>query len=356
VEQQSIMEMLVDRGHKVVLLTSCERGYLHEYAEKLGVITEAIDAGKHISKLSFYLANIKKLNEVLGSRKIDIVIAHQQITALIAGMLRIIKRFPLIYIRHNSDEDYYLNRRKAALYNRVVNSLTPIKVAPSTAVHDFWIFNEKAAIHQIHRINYGYNFNQYEKPVDHKVNEIKRAYPTALRILSIARLVTSKRHELMFSVVSRLIKEGVDCKFICIGSGPLEFTLADRITGLQMQNHIFLLGRKENVFDYIEASDVFMHLSLAEASNSAVKEVALCRKPVIVCKQVGDFDDYIVNDESGFIINKEAPEEEAVKILKNIANGEIDKNKIGNRLFQSVTSIFEIDNVIKRYEALFTTI
>lgn len=352
VEQQSVMEMLVGKGHKVILLTTCERGYLHEYIEGKGVITEWIDDKKLKTRLDFYRANFKKFKTIFKKHEIEIVIAHQQITALIAGLLRKRMKIPLVYVRHNTDEDYQLNGIKAKWYNKLINSITPVKVAPSSVVEKFWIEKEGVSSKQIHRINYGYDFKQYEKPIQVQVEKIKERFLAQLRIVSIARLVPAKRHGLMFEIIKRLVEHGIDCKFICLGSGPMEKELKESIISMGMGNHIFLLGRKENVFDYIAASDVFMHLSSTEASNSAVKEVALYKKPVLVCKGVGDFDDYIVNNENGFLLSKEKPEEGAYTILKAIAENKIDKQVVGENLFKTVTTIFDINNVAYMYEEL----
>ena len=346
------MEMLVTKGHRVVLFTSCQRGQLHDYAEEKGVISEWLDASEMNGKFSFYKANFRKLKMVLNKYQIDVVIAHQQATALIAGLLRKTKRFPLAYFRHNSDEDYQLNYTKAKWYNKLINALTPVKVAPSSVVEDFWIEKEGVPTRQIIRINYGYNFSQYEQPVHESVEEIRKEFSTSLLILSIARLVSSKRHKLMFAVIKQLVERRVDCKLICLGTGPLDKELFHEVVSLNMQNHIFLLGRKENVFDYIEACDVFIHLSSTEASNSAVKEVGLCKKPVLVCKGVGDFEDYIVHGRNGFLLDKEQPEEEAFQILMSMARNEINKEEIGQKLFETVTTEFDINNVAPKYEAL----
>jgi glycosyltransferase involved in cell wall biosynthesis len=352
VEQQSVMEMLVKQTHSVFLLTTCERGYLHDFVEEFGVKSDAVTLRQPSSKFQLYSGNYKKLAAFIGNHNIDVVIAHQQFPALIAGLLRTRKKFVLVYVRHNSDEDYQLTPFKAKWMNKIVNWLTPIKVAPSTVVKNFWREKEGVPSAQIHRINYGYNFKQYELPVPVKAEQIIKDFPAQLRILSIARLTSTKRHSMMFSVIKRLVDTGIDCKLICLGSGALTNELNELIKFLHLQDHIFLIGRKENVFDYISAADVFLHLSSSEASNSAVKEVGLCKRPVIVCKGVGDFEDYIRSGENGFLVDKEHPAEEAFGILNAIAEGKINGNVIGRNLFETVTTTFDIQNVADQYEAL----
>ena len=51
------------------------------------------------------------------------------------------------------------------------------------------------------------------------------------------------------------------------------------------------------------ACDLMIHPSLSDASNSAIKEMGLLSKAVAVCSEVGDFDEYIVNDVNGFLMS-----------------------------------------------------
>jgi L-malate glycosyltransferase len=351
VEQQSVMELFLKKGYKVILLTTCERGPLHSIAEDLGVVTEYVHLHFN-NKMAFYLENLRKLYSILKKYRVDIVIAHQQKPALIAGLLEKLIGFKLIYIRHNSDEDYLSFPVKAKWLNRIVNSLTGEKIAPSGIVQKFWIEKEKVDPSSIHRVNYGYNFEQYELPDLKESARIRNQYAADLLIISIARLVSAKRHTEMFSIIKKMREDGIDCKMICLGDGPLKNDLAAIIGEQNLSSFVHLLGRKENIFDYICASDLFLHLSTTEASNSAVKEVGLCKKPVIVCKGVGDFQEYIVDRQNSFLVSKEDPVPEVCSLLKEIAVGTIDKNEVGNQLYETVITIFDINQVSQDYDRL----
>jgi glycosyltransferase involved in cell wall biosynthesis len=354
VEQLSVMEWLLQKGHKVVLLTTTNQGVLHGLAEKMGVIAEA-DPGRGPGKLGTYLQHLRRLHSIIRAHRIELVVSHQQVPALLAGLLNLFRPFRHIYIRHNSDEDYLAFPVKARWLNRLVNALTPVKVAPSDKVARFWLEVEKVKKSEVVRINYGYNFGLYEEADHLNSLRIRQAYPARLLVLSIARLVPAKRHREMFAVMSRLKDSGVDCKLICLGSGPMAGELSGLVKKMNLEGVVFLEGRKENIFDYMTAADVVMHLSLTEASNSAVKEAGLCKKPVIVCKGVGDFGEYIVPGQNSFLVDKQYPEEEAYAILKAIADQQVDLVAMGERFYETVTCTFNIAVVGPAYERLLMT-
>lgn len=348
---QSEIEMFINSGHRVFLLTTCARGELHTYVEGLRGTVGSYN-GRSYGKIGDYVAQFLWLWGARMRYKADIVIAHQQAPALIAGALRMFAPCTLIYVRHNTDEDYPTHPLKAWSLNRLVNILTPIKIAPSSIVLDFWVRTEKVKPEGIHRINYGYNFSQYEKSNQVEVRRIRGEYPARTLVLSIARLVPAKRHLEMLKVIRRLVDEGEDVKMICLGTGHLATELTEFIRHQGLCNAVFLVGRKANVFDYIEASDVFMHLSSSEASNSAVKEVALLSKPVIVCRGVGDFEDYIVHEVNGFLLPHKSPSEEAYKVLHTIIKCPQLGIKMGAALRNTVLNTFGIERIADQYNSL----
>jgi glycosyltransferase involved in cell wall biosynthesis len=156
----------------------------------------------------------------------------------------------------------------------------------------------------------------------------------------------------MFAVVKKIAARGIDCKLLCLGDGPLLTSLGSMVKEMGLEDRIYLLGRKSNIFDYIAASDVFLHLSSTEASNSAVKEVGLLKRAVIVCNGVGDFDDYINHGINGFIVDRDNPTEQAAGILFDLAENPSKREKIGETFYNTVINTFDIKNVVDKYHAL----
>jgi glycosyltransferase involved in cell wall biosynthesis len=345
------MQLLCKKEYTVYLLTTCGEGYIHKYVRQFGVTADASPI-KGQSGIYNYLKQAFYLYKYCKANKIRTVLAQQQSAALPALLCSVFLRLRIAYFRHNSDEDYQSNPAKAWRLNKLLNKYLKILIAPSAKVMRHWISHEKVNPDKITRINYGYNFDQYEHPDLNESQRIKKEYSCDLLIVSIARLVSAKRHLLMFQAVQSALLLGVDCKFLCIGTGPDAEELKKWIVANDLESRIFLLGYRSNIFDYLNAAGVYLHLSSTEASNSSVKEAGLAACPVIVCKGVGDFDDYIENNVNSFLVNQNPSVTEVADLLASVSKKGIEINEMGKKLKETILTKFNISNVERDYESL----
>ncbi|MEO7043672.1 MAG: glycosyltransferase family 4 protein [Ferruginibacter sp.] len=354
VEQQSVMELFVKKGHNVFLLTLTPKGFLHHYVEKLNIKASASPVTT-TSKIRNILQNAKFLFKFCKENNIDIIMVHQQLAALPLIFAKPFIKARLYYVRHNADEDYLSHPRKAWLMNRFINAMMPSIIAPSDIVYQYITNIEHVPEKKMLRINYGYNFSQYDKPCLVKAASIRAEHPCELLIISIARLTPPKRHLLMFQAVKFLKEKELDVKMICLGDGPSRETLQQWIDVNGMNDVISLKGILPDIFDYLVAGDVLFHLSETEASNSVVKETGLVKRTAIVCRQVGDFSDYIENDINGFLLDKKNPLPEAIILLEKLYHNKEILVNAGKILFEKIIHEFDIDNVSSQYDELIQT-
>ncbi|MEI9806538.1 MAG: glycosyltransferase family 4 protein [Bacteroidota bacterium] len=352
VDQQSVMELLINMGHDVYLLTQLPEGDLHKNAAKLGVKT--FSAGmKNNAGLKAYYKNTRHLIRFIKEHKIAFVFAHLQGAGLAAGIAKYFTKFRLVYVRHNADEHKLPVNRNAIMVNWLVNKLSPRIIAISGLVERYLINIEKIRPSKILRINLGYNFEEYLK-TDRTGNaaEIRQQFPARMLIISVARLIPVKRHLLMFETIKELLKQELDVKLVCLSEGSFRGQLQEYIDKNGLGNNVFLLGAKRNVFDYFEAGDLFLHLSGTEASNNAAKEAGYCKRPAIVCKGVGDFEDYIENGINGYLVDKDNAANEAAEILKDLYHHPEKLKVLGDNIRKKVIDEFDIQNVRPLYERL----
>ena len=169
-----------------------------------------------------------------------------------------------------------------------------------------------------------------------------------------ARLTKFKRHKVAFGVFATLVKQGFDIKVIVMDEGEEKEDLTQYVNANMLQDRIVFLGYKKNILEYIAASDLLVHPSVTEASNSIVKEAAFVGTAVIVCKGVGDFDSYITNELNGFVVSIEHTAEELNCIIKRVYSEKEVLNAYAKKLRSVVINKFgeNSNSTLAEYENL----
>ena len=354
VDQQSQALLFKKMGHNPSLLTCLPEGLLHKHFQTHGF--KAYSSNIKSAGILYFIKQIIFLVKFCRKNNIGLVCSHLQNCALIAGFAKYFMKAKVVYMRHHTDYVGIYNSPKEKLQNYFANTLSPKIIAISDEVKK-QLLQEGVTAKKIVRINLCYNFDEYNADQTDKFDEVKNDITAGLTVLYAARLDPVKRHTLAFEVVENLLIENVDCKLICIGKGEIENELKRHVADKNLNANIIFKGFVTNVFDYIKASDILLLLSDTEASSHMLKEAGICGKTLIVCKQVGDFEDFIVDGENGFLVNKADPVKETVDILKKIHADKSWIDKMGQNLKKTVFQHFSINsNFAELYQQLFNEI
>ncbi|MGM9553379.1 MAG: glycosyltransferase [Faecousia sp.] len=103
-----------------------------------------------------------------------------------------------------------------------------------------------------------------------------------VKLLTIGRFVTAKRMDEIPEICRRIRAYGLDVKWYLIGFGGNEELIRKRIEEAGMQDHVIILGKKENPYPYIKACDIYIQPSRYEGKSIAVREAQLFSKPVVI--------------------------------------------------------------------------
>lgn len=124
-----------------------------------------------------------------------------------------------------------------------------------------------------------------------------------LNILSIGRFCYPKNFENIPDIARRIIRMGyTNLHWYLIGFGPDERLIRQKIKDTGMQEHVIILGKKENPYPYIKACDIYVQPSRYEGKSVTVREAQVLCKPVIITRyptsasQVKDGEDGIICD------------------------------------------------------------
>ena len=71
-------------------------------------------------------------------------------------------------------------------------------------------------------------------------------------------------------------------RWYIIGFGSDEALIRQKIADAGMQDHVILLGKKENPYPYIKACDIYVQPSRYEGKSVTVREAQVLCRPVVV--------------------------------------------------------------------------
>lgn len=104
----------------------------------------------------------------------------------------------------------------------------------------------------------------------------------SIRLLSVGRYTRAKNFDNVPDICRRLHAKGVNVKWYLIGFGGDEGLIRRKITEAGMEEHVVILGKKDNPYPYIKACDLYVQPSRYEGKCVAVREAQMLHKPVVI--------------------------------------------------------------------------
>jgi glycosyltransferase involved in cell wall biosynthesis len=106
--------------------------------------------------------------------------------------------------------------------------------------------------------------------------------PQEFLLVCVARLSEQKRIDILLLAIAQLLRDGVPCKCVIVGDGPLREQLAERQVSLGLTRHVIFAGFQEETLPYLQAGTAFVLTSDREGLPLALLEAMACGLPCIV--------------------------------------------------------------------------
>lgn len=104
-----------------------------------------------------------------------------------------------------------------------------------------------------------------------------------MKLLSVGRFCTAKNYDNVPDIARRMVVRGVSgLRWYIVGFGGDEALIRSKIAEAGMEDHVILLGKKENPYPYIKACDIYVQPSRYEGKSVTVREAQMLCKPVAV--------------------------------------------------------------------------
>jgi glycosyltransferase involved in cell wall biosynthesis len=162
------------------------------------------------------------------------------------------------------------------------------------------------------------------------------------RILTVGRLTTQKGQDIIPSLLSRLLSEGYNVKWYCIGEGNSRLEVEDLIKNFRLEDRLILLGNKSNPYPFFKQCDLYVQPSRYEGYCITLAEARAFYKPVVITDFVGS--EQISNEETGFIVKFD--EKQLYMAIKSILDDEeLRKSFILNLKSETVDTTTELEKL-----------
>jgi glycosyltransferase involved in cell wall biosynthesis len=181
-------------------------------------------------------------------------------------------------------------------------------------------------------------------------------------LITVGRNSPVKRMDLLFQALSLLKDKAPHIKCWCVGPTKNLGELADKyhlqgtviLTGSIPRNGSFgAMPPFPELINLYRSSDLFVSVSYVESFNLSALDALACGLPVLVTKNQG-IRDVILEGETGFVLNQEAPDALAETILALSGQKEL----LGVRREEITNSVAHLtyDNVAKRLREIYLSL
>ncbi len=166
--------------------------------------------------------------------------------------------------------------------------------------------------------------------------------PDEFLLICVARLASAKGVDILLQAVSQVIHQGISCKCIIVGDGPLKETLLEQANGLGLAEVCFFEGFQNSVLPYLQAGSAFILTSHLEGLPFSVLEAMACGLPCIVTN-VGGSAEVVAHQIVGLVIPA-ASVEAAAAAISHLASDPAKRAQMAGQTRDTVCRTFDIEN------------
>lgn len=179
-------------------------------------------------------------------------------------------------------------------------------------------------------------------------NQLMSGVSNDLVYLNIGRYAPKKAQKDLINAMKRVVSEQPNSHLFIVGTGELQDELSSLIRRNNLEDHIDLTGRVDDVYEYYAVADVFVFPSLFEGLPLAVTEAMAAGLPVIASDIPGHRG--IVGD-AGIIVPTKSPAKLAEAMIK--MHDDNTRKNVADQCFERVSTQFDISKTVEQYESLY---
>jgi glycosyltransferase involved in cell wall biosynthesis len=371
IQMQETAKKLVKRGVEVTFVSAGREKYLKE-EQKDGYLIRRIVPGvplietspgkrRRLWNLSFAVKLFFYL--IKNRRSFDLIHLHTKTDALYAAALfsRLFRKKMIMEMTLMGADDAITIRTKDHFrwLKFFLFSHLDGYVAISKALYEAYIaagLSEK----KIRIITQGVDTDRFRPAEDKKGLRKKLGLPLDGIIISfVGSFIERKGGDILTSAFARLKPKMNNVHLVIVGRyrfdeekeperADFSKQILAEIERLCLKDNIIFVGAKDNVEEYLTASDIFLFPSRKEGFGTAIIEAMACLLPPVISAMPGISEEIVTDGEDGIIVTGENPEGFAEAVI-GLALDEKLRRNMGGKARDKAASRFSLDMIAERY-------
>lgn len=165
------------------------------------------------------------------------------------------------------------------------------------------------------------------------------------------RLVDGKGLDLLLEAVKLIMDKDKTVYLLLLGEGPIKTRLEDKASSLGISDNVYFRGNVDNVYEYLNMSDIFVFPSFSEGMPNSLLEAMACGLPVIASR-IGGVVDVVEDGKSGILFEPGDVSGLASAMVRLLRDEEL-RQRLGTEARKRIVDNFSIDRVADEYIKLY---
>ena len=255
------------KGWDITILVVSSKNRFYNTDEKIKIIS-LLDDDKGTSSKFQLLYYIKGIRQTIKKEKPDIVISFITLMNILVLLATRGLSVPVLI----SERNYFDQLRKKSL--KVLRRFLYPKSSAMVVLSEYdynkydYVDNKKIIFNPLNS----------EDILDVNIDKKEKI------LIAVGSLSSQKGFSMLIQALSKIAFN--DWKFLIIGEGSLRESLEKLITEYNLEENVFLIGEKSNVFDYYKKASIFVLSSLYEGFPNVLAEAMAhgCASVAFDCK------------------------------------------------------------------------
>jgi glycosyltransferase involved in cell wall biosynthesis len=346
-----LAQAMIER-HVGVKVVTHRQGRLprHEVYNRIPIQRVSALQKGHLAAFSFLAASL--LWMARNRHSFEIIHANRSSSGLIAGLIGLLLRKKVLYKLTRGDEIDIKGFRSTLWGSLKLRYLlrTVHKFVAITREIEEDLKHLGVSSARIVRIPNGISLEPRFRPADAQQVKAQLGWSSDVQIVTfVGRLVHAKGVDWLLEVWKEIAGQEKNARLLIIGEGPDRSALETTAQELGISSTVAFLGAQKDVWQFLDATDVFALPSRREGiSNALLEAMSLGLAVIVADDSLGGNREIVQHGDNGCVVAFGDTKTYAETLVRLLRHSEL-RSDIGKRARQSIEQTFSIDSVADRY-------